>query len=351
MDTRKNERLAENAMTDIQMRSTESYKRFKELYESGVSNDKAFLIGTNEKLKEKDKLKDGQLSLIRRYVYNGLSLSAFMEPDEMDLYREANEALHYFTGFSFLLKHFGLRPGCVHTLLAEAGHGKSSLLRSILIDSAHNCNVLVYLSEESTIQYQTHLNIIVPKRVKNPKKHRKVLDNIKLLSEYEIRFPEIKPVLFLKKLLEGHIEKNKIKLLAIDNFTTSQFCYLTPKEQAQTINLFKSIAIKYNIPVIVLVHPKKGTLQYDKELIQYHIHGGVILKNVSEYIYCMQKLGKLNPIKSFIKIAKSRNHPKANETAYLLEFEEICESSGQIARDRQVTRSYITEIIDQDRKV
>ena len=86
---------------------------------------------------------------------------------EMRLHEEANSRTLIKSRFDFLKGHNGLRPNTLHGLMAPTHSGKSTLIKSIIAETALQAKCLVWLSEETVKEYQSLLNKLDYECLKN----------------------------------------------------------------------------------------------------------------------------------------------------------------------------------------
>lgn len=160
MESRKDQILSENGLSIDEMRQTETFRLLENLKDKKVPRNVAFTKAFKCETCSSDNLETGQFGMIHRYVYDGLCEGSYISPNEIDLANELNLSQDFFARYYSLLKHRGFRKGCLHTLVGFSGHGKSSLLRTWILDAASTGKVLVLLTEEDIKQYQIELNLI-----------------------------------------------------------------------------------------------------------------------------------------------------------------------------------------------
>lgn len=135
MDSRKDEVLKENALSISEIKKSQTYFKMQSLKDKGVSKNEALLnVLHDEDIKKQDNLKIGQLGMINRYLYDGISCSSHMSPEDIDKINELNKKVHFPSKFMFLMAHYGLRLKEVHVLLAPTGAGKSTLAKSLALE-------------------------------------------------------------------------------------------------------------------------------------------------------------------------------------------------------------------------
>ncbi len=219
--------------------------------------------------------------------------------------------------FQFLQSHRGFRDGCIHLFLGTAGGGKSTLVRTLLIDildhDKQNRNVLLQLSEETTADFNTELCF---SQYENSN-----LENLKLISELGGKLLEINHVDKFLEYMEFVITNQEIKLWVIDNITTSKlYADKTPQDQAATAIKIKTLASKLNIPVIIFAHTGAQVSDNMGRLIEDNdIRGSKTIINLTQFLYIMQRFVLKDVIFPTIKISKHRGQMVDNKI-YRLDF-------------------------------
>ncbi|WP_417335927.1 hypothetical protein [Halobacteriovorax marinus] len=336
-------------LSSKEIEKTNSYKLFKRLQANNVPSDKATVIAIEDKGVIGDSLKKGQLKQIRKYVYDGLNQSSFMDNQEMIETDEYYNTQDFFSRFYFLNSHHGLRKSVIHTLVGESGQGKSTLLRPIIIDSARFSNVLVMLSEDDVRSFRYQLTQFAQAdlpidRVKS------TLSRIKVISELDHDFHPQRDFHNWFQLIYNTIKANKIEAFFYDNISTGIFAEEF-SVQKDVLHKLKKLAADCEIPVFLVTHPTKGALRNDLYLTSDHIRGNKSLSTISQIIYCINTCPNLTPRKTYIYLQKSRFHPSSNNTWYDLNFEKKTENTGYFTFDRRVSYSECLKNLKDNRKL
>lgn len=208
--------------------------------------------------------------------------SAKMDQFEIDSYNLLQMEITHSTNFSFLKEHNGFREGKLHTLLGVSGGGKSTLVRSLLIDLITNNQekkILIWLSEETVDDFKSEL-------AKANIQKKDLLENVFLASELEV---EQKDFMFFT--LDQCIKENQIDFLIFDNITTSEL-YLNKSvgDQSRFCSELKQLVQRYQIPCLAVVHTGAQITETLTRLIdQNDIRGSKTLVNISEFFYVLQR--------------------------------------------------------------
>jgi len=253
---------------------------------------------------------------------------------EKEVLVELQNTQHFRSGFQFLGCHKGFRPSSVHVVMGVSHGGKSTLIRTILLDLLlHNKDkqIGVWLSEETIMDFKTEMS------------HTKSLDNMNHLHLFsEMDVPTFKDVKSLMNQINNFIEECKLDILFFDNVTTS-FCYADRKVEQQSLvaQKFKNIASKYQVPVVLISHTRKGVSDnYDKQIDMSDIFGSSKLPRIANFFYIMQSYftdeGRVN----IINIAKHRGYPLNNKY-----FELVYYPKGRVfSIDRKIDFNRMKEI-------
>lgn len=236
------------------------------------------------------------------------SLAEFNKTALEEKKRLANEFQMPASGLKFIDDHFGLRPGCIHTLMGSTGSGKSTVTQSMILEWGRKMDILVYLTEESVESFELkiyekendceylspHLHLM----------HERSLVNAYGNDNYRA---------FLKHLESG-ISESGAKLLIIDNLTTSAFYEGKIEACIPIIAGLRSIADHYQIPIFLIVHTKKGVSELSKGLMEPDdVRGSANIGNTSDYFYIFYRVGATTGsgakvYSNFIQVNKARFH-------------------------------------------
>tara|TARA_Y100001937_G_scaffold13127_1_gene17141 strand:+ start:6908 stop:7756 length:849 start_codon:yes stop_codon:yes gene_type:complete len=200
-------------------------------------------------------------------------------PEYLDALQTYGKECHVESKFAFLRAHNGLRKGNLHVMMGSSHSGKSTLVRSLLLDALDNNpdkTVLLFLSEESTDDF---LKEFAETGLRDEKMLQRLhvisaLDG-KNISLYELKFmiKEIEPDLFF-----------------FDNLTTSDlYADCTPKEQTRLCNELKNLAKEIMIPFFLIVHTGKEIMDNMTRLIEMNdVRGSKSIVNIAEFFYIAQ---------------------------------------------------------------
>ena len=221
--------------------------------------------------------------------------------------------------FKFLNDQNGLRRGELHTLTSPKGSGKSTLIRTMILEVAcRRKKVLVILSEEMVDLYKINIWKSCFEAFQCEEKVNEFMANLLFVTELELEDKD--PDNFFKNILEISIA-NDIDFLVYDNFTTGLISQLPIGAQGGALNKFKEITTKYNFATLLVFHTAKGTSVYNKILDGDDIRGNASAVNMGSYNYLLATFYNENPIRAFLICDKARYHSKANKKVYELNYD------------------------------
>lgn len=245
--------------------------------------------------------------------------SAYLSPDQIKNIEKSNRQVQVPCDLSVFKSHYGFRPGEVHVLIGKKGEGKSTWIKTILAQlSAQSIPTLVYLSEETPQAYFRALNSVMAKL--SPHDQAKdALEDILVVSEVQ---QEIDTVAAFEKSLGIGAEYNfldMVKMLIIDNFTTSFMGDTSVSEQSKVYRKLVRIAVNYNIPVLILAHVQKNAKFsiFDSDMVR----GSGTGVNTAAYTYVIDQVMYGEKKRNFIYTEKSRHHPEASKKLYEVFYE------------------------------
>ena len=223
--------------------------------------------------------------------------------DKLEILRKESLKTQFTTDLTFLGEHNGWRRGNVHVLLGASSGGKSTLLRTCLIDALSSNNgslkVGVVLSEESKLDFLTELNFcgaITP-----------LLKRLLVFSEQD-NPGEIKTQRDWFKHTKTMVEAGEIDILFFDNLTTSiTYEAMTVKEQSNMAIALKRFASAMGIPVVIFAHTSAEISEtYGRIINMNNIRGCKTIVNLSQFFYIMQSFYTNDARYNTLKITKHR---------------------------------------------
>ncbi len=212
--------------------------------------------------------------------------------------RELSSTTIFETNFNFLNAHNGFREEKVHLFIGSTGAGKSTLVRSLVLDFLKNNpskNLLLILSEESIEDVKGEFSRTQFLDMDNP--------NLMIISE-----EESKEEGFLNYIDEV-IRENNIHCLFYDNLTTS-FIYndKRPNEQFKVAKKIKTITKKNEIATVLIAHTNAEVNDNCNRLItENDIRGTKSLVNLVEFLYILQRFEINQHFFPTVRIKKHRS--------------------------------------------
>jgi predicted ATP-dependent serine protease len=208
--------------------------------------------------------------------------SAFQTDGEKEE-SEAERMTYYFdTQLDFLKAHCGYRPGRMHILIGPTGGGKSTLVKTMLLDLVVHLGdrkALLILSEERVKDFHESMS-----------KMPSSLKWLNLLVTTEDRILSGNSMEDYIYELSGIVEKEKIKIVFYDNITTSKF-YPIGKigEQETFVKRLKSqLCHVHDLPIVLVAHTAaEVTANHNKITGPEDIRGCKTTANLAECLYTL----------------------------------------------------------------
>lgn len=250
------------------------------------------------------------------------------DPYEVRERLKHHQKIHYKSRFKFLMSHKGIRPGSFTGLMATAGAGKSTLIKSIISDCAEITNVSIYLTEEKTIDYEIKLHEMKSK-----------MDNITFIEEGTIPFDDMDLDGAMVILLET-LFMTESDIIFMDNITTSiLYEKFGIKGQTTLINKLRGFANDSGKTIFYIAHTKKDADNNGYKLFNGgDIRGTYQLYQQAEYFYILQPVSVNNQFFPIMQVAKHRFH-EVDARYFLLGFKD-----GQYKFDMEINFDKIKDI-------
>lgn len=241
-----------------------------------------------------------------------MSLKKPASDQQMKIYTAQKEITIFKSRYDFLGAHKGIRPNCLHGLMGTMGSGKSTLFKCIIVEAAKHKKILVWLSEETVIEYQDLISYL----------DKSVLENIVFIEEKElpqnIRENQTKFFAYFEQMTE----QSECELVFIDNVTTSVFYNMSfgLTGQGRTASFLTNF-VKNRCSVFYACHTETGIQDnHNKVVAPENMRGSKELAIMTEYFYIMQKFTTNDKIYVVLRVAKFRHHKEAAGW-YALTFE------------------------------
>ena len=228
--------------------------------------------------------------------------SMAMSQEEREELTTASKSFFASTSLKHLVGLHGWNAGNIHTIMATTGAGKSTYVRTIIVDFLrHNPEkkILVWLSEVSIKDFKTELARL-PENIK--------LENI--IAHSEVDSPSSSTIQNLKECSVAQ----DVDLFIYDNLTTSKVYSNDYKTQVSVLHQMKQACAIAEIPFVFIIHTKKGIDKYYHRLLTSdHVQGCSDIAQISEFFFVIQNVYVGAKIMTHLILEKYRNkHPKNN---------------------------------------
>lgn len=220
-----------------------------------------------------------------------------------ELKLEASQ-IFFKSSFEFVNATNGWRPEKIHLFLSTTGGGKSTLVRTILLDMLGNFDkkIGIYLSEETEKEFYTELAFSGYDDIKD-------FERVKIFSEQELeKSPTAQGTLINMKML---VEENKIDILLVDNITTLDSYESSLQNRTLITKGLKKLAAISNIPIVVIAHTDAKFKQ--GQIDPNDIRGSKTITLESHFIYALQPVLRSDGQRSFLVVKKDRGQPVKNK--------------------------------------
>ena len=257
--------------------------------------------------------------------------------DSVKALYEKHKKMFYPSRFRFLQSINGIRPGCMHGLLAPTGMGKSTLTRSIIADTSESTRCGIILSEE---KFEEYAGGFIAQDEKIIWENVRMIRESKVVDEYETKEQQIKAIVSFA--LEADL-----KVLFWDNITTGTILgdSVRPDAMARLIELLKHELFTNDIALFFIAHTGKGVKTEQSSLFQGEdVRGSNQYYMKSDYFFNLQVKTKNDEKISFVNITKNRFHQPKNKF-YVLEF-----IVNKYTRDMPVAPSVIAQVFEKETK-
>lgn len=214
--------------------------------------------------------------------------------------RSISKSQPHQSGFNFLNSHRGLRESKMHLLLGTPGSGKSTIVRSILIDFVrHNPTtpVLIVLSEETTDELKEEL--AKTEYIEIDTSHVYVISEMETTS---------RSTSSLHMEIEHLIRAHGIRVLIYDNLTTSStYNDITAREQFTVCQSIKRMTKEHYLATLLIAHTGAHvTDNWARLITENDVRGSKSITNLTEFLYIMQRFEITSTFYQTIRVIKHR---------------------------------------------
>ena len=256
----------------------------------------------------------------------------------------------------------GLMLGQVCLLSGKRGDGKSTFMSQLIADAIdQGFGTFIYSAELPDYQFKDWLNTQVAGE-ENLVEHKNRYGKIKYVVKndvqeqidkwysgkafiYDNSFTDEHPdrELDLIKIIERTIKNEDVKLVCIDNLMTAMESVKSQNElylaQGRFVGNLKKLAIKYNVAVILVAHPRKQGKDSDREFDNDDVAGSADITNKVDIVlnYCRPK--KEESYQRVLSLDKNRinGHLLKGDKAVHMKYNN---KSRQITAERSLSRRY-----------
>lgn len=241
--------------------------------------------------------------------------TAKMDSIEKQSLDQLLETVYYQSNFQFLRSHKGWRPASIHTFLGTPGGGKSTIVRTLIIDFLCNCKkgetIVILLSEETRLEFLSQFN---KSQFNENLEQLVIISEIDLMEQYRDKRKVWMHILDLLKELQASI-------FVFDNITTSQmYMDLKVEDQGKFALAISSLCRKLQIPIILIAHTNANVTEGINRLIDMNdIRGSKTIVNISHFFYILQRFVLATTIYPTLRITKHRSQ-EVEGSIYFLQY-------------------------------
>jgi hypothetical protein len=249
-------------------------------------------------------------------------MSHFQDNQKIELELQKKSVMNHVTSMTFLGQHKGFRDGKMHVISAPTDSGKSTLVRTIILDhltANQEMTIFLYLSEETTIDFKVEmLQIIKDIQKESPVRAQKLQDlfnhNLVIYSEQDPGVNERDPITMVNDLALMFAESGA-HILIIDNLTTSgMYADKQIHVQSRIATRVKKMAQTFQVPVVPIMHLGKGKgVGAAGEPSKDDVRGGATIINLAEFSYMLQMIQIDDKKHTFVRADKSRGFNKLHQ--------------------------------------
>lgn len=206
------------------------------------------------------------------------------------------------TRFNFLQEINGLRTGGITGVLGTTGSGKSTLVKTMIIDTLKDERALVWLSEETSVDYMMSM-IMLGEEIKR--------DNLAFFVEQDIDQDErqrLKTPQAVLKFIQDRIIESESRFVFFDNLTTSGlYSDFTPSQQSEIVTGLNNFCKEFDICFVAVLHTRKEVNASWPKLIEGEdVRGSAQSFQQAIYFFVLQGFRVGSSFHTFVTIKKAR---------------------------------------------
>jgi len=261
--------------------------------------------------------------------------NANLSDENAERLRTKNTNRDFLTRLNIFKNHNGLRRGNMHLFTAPTGVGKSTFVRTAIIDFITNNpkkKILLWLTEETREDFEQAMAHGLPHNFKYE-------DVLHVMSEQSLSVNDTYDD--VKKYVEEAVEYYNYDLVILDNITTSKL-YLSNggKNQEHAAAWLKTFC-KRNLALLVIAHTGSNVTNSSHKLIDENdVRGNKTLPNLVEFLYVLQPFYVGDRLLQVVTLFKSRNQEKHARYVGLTYMKETKTFSDQFIPFEEMKKIY-----------
>ena len=254
-----------------------------------------------------------------------IDMETDLTADHFKILKEDSDAIHYSTDLPFLRNHNGWRKGNLHIFLGKTGGGKSTLMRTLLVDALlanqMKLNVGLILSEEKRLSFFSEFNYsgeLTP-----------LISRLKVVSEvdhHSIKNDKREWDKLFKRMVDSGCD-----IIFYDNPTTSPTYSDNIDKQTTRAGEYKQLAIDHNVPLVLFTHTASVNENFGQLISEDNLRGSKALANQAEFFYVLQTINEGDVRHTFLRIIKHRGQD-VKEFFYSLGYNSKVRAYGRVAQ-------------------
>jgi KaiC/GvpD/RAD55 family RecA-like ATPase len=236
--------------------------------------------------------------------------SAFQDKDEIDARVQVSQHNDWPSNFKFLNAYNGWRKGFAHLFIGNTHAGKSTFVRSIILDAClrPDARISLFLSEESGSDFKTEMAFL-----------GREIEQLKRVTIYSEQDND--EDLPLVEMVKEFCRVTEPDLFILDNITTSaSYNNASPAQQSAICQKLKRYFSREGIPWVVFAHTAKGVDLSRRLVTVDNIRGNATIGNDAQFTAGLQKIeDRDGATTSVLRILKHRGQ-NVPDKVYTLEY-------------------------------